>query len=425
MRVRMTGPQRLQGRVHAPGSKAYTHRALTASLLTRGETNIQGALVCDDTCNTLDAIEELGAKVREARNEITIRGAGAPLSPGNPIDCGESGATFRFLTAISCASRDRITLTARSGLADRPIKPLLDALEKLGASIQTQQASNHLRLSLQGPLKGGTTSINGDISSQFITGLLMAAPLARRDVEMIIGGRIESRPYVDLTLAILKQHGIKIEEENGTFYVPAPQTYQPTVHPVPSDFSSTAFLIAAGGTAGDTISLTGFEGNYGLEPDSAILGLLPKMGVKIEKNDDELNVSKSQIQAFEFDASNHPDLVPVLEVLAAQAQGQTRITGVKRLRYKESDRLTTIPEELTKMGAKFKVGDDLVVIDGVDRLTGGQLSSHRDHRVAMACATAALAAKGESVIDDAGVVSKSYPAFFTDMEKLGARFDVE
>ncbi len=424
MRVRITGPQQLQGRVRAPGSKAYTHRALIASLLTRGETNIHGALICDDTCNTLDAIEELGARVREVRNEITIRGAGTP-SPGNAIDCGESGATLRFLAAVSCASRGRIILTARSGLAERPIKPLLDALEKLGASIQIQQAPNHLRLSVEGPLKGGRTSINGDISSQFITGLLMAAPLARRDVEVMIGGRIESRPYVDLTLAILKQHGIKVEEEDGTFYVPAPQTYQPTVHPVPSDFSSTAFLIAAGGTAGDTISLTGFEGDYQLEPDSVILGLLPKIGIRIEKTSNELTVSKSQIQAFEFDASNHPDLVPVLEVLAAQAQGQTKITGVKRLRYKESDRLTTIPEELTKMGAKIKVGDDLVVIDGVDQLKGEQLSSHRDHRVAMACATAALAARGESVIDDAGVVSKSYPTFFADIEKLGAHFDVE
>ncbi len=424
MRVRITGPQQLQGKVRAPGSKAYTHRALIASLLTRGETNIHGALICDDTCNTLDAIEELGARVREVRNEITIRGTGTP-SPGNAIDCGESGATLRFLAAVSCVSRGRIILTARSGLAERPIKPLLDALEKLGASIQIQQAPNHLRLSVEGPLKGGRTSINGDISSQFITGLLMAAPLARRDVEVMIGGRIESRPYVDLTLAILKQHGIKVEEEDGTFYVPAPQTYQPTVHPVPSDFSSTAFLIAAGGTAGDTISLTGFEGDYQLEPDSVILRLLPKMGVKIEKTSNELTVSKSQIQAFEFDASNHPDLVPVLEVLAAQAQGQTKITGVKRLRYKESDRLTTIPEELTKMGAKIKVGDDLVVIDGVDKLKGEQLSSHRDHRVAMACATAALAARGESVIDDAGVVSKSYPTFFADIEKLGAHFDVE
>ncbi len=423
--MRITGPQRLQGRVRAPGSKAYTHRAFIASLLTPGETNIHGALVCDDTSNTLDAIKELGAGVREARNEITVRGAGALSSPGNLIDCGESGATLRFLTAVSCTGSDRIILAARSGLAERPIRPLLDALEKLGASIQIQQAPNYLRLSLEGPLRGGRTSINGDISSQFITGLLMAAPLAREDVELMIAGRIESRPYVDLTLAILKKHGIKVEEENGTFYIPAPQTYQPVPHSVPSDFSSVAFLIAAAGTAGDEIILTGFERDYELEPDSAILGLLPKMGLKIQKVNDELTVSKSQIRGFEFEASNHPDLVPVLEVLAAQAGGQSRITGVKRLRYKESDRLTTMPEELTKMGAKVEVGDDVVVIDGVERLTGQKLSSHLDHRVAMACAIAALAATGESVIDDAGVVSKSYPAFFTDMERLGARFDVE
>ncbi len=425
MRVRIIGPQRLQGRVRAPGSKAYTHRALIASLLTQGETSIHGALVCDDTCNTLDAVEELGARVREGRNEMTIRGVGAPSSPGSLIDCGESGATLRFLTAIACAASNRIILTARSGLAERPIKPLLDALEKLGALTQLQQTPNHLRLSLEGPLNGGRTGIGGDISSQFISGLLLAAPLARRDVELMIGGRIESRPYVDLTLAILRRHGINVEEENGTFYIPAPQSYKPTVHQVPSDFSSTAFLIAAGGTAGDTISLTGFDGDYQLEPDSAILHLLPEMGVKLQKTGGELTVSRSQIQAFEFEASDHPDLVPVLEVLAAQARGQTRISGVKRLRYKESDRLTTIPEELAKMGAKVKVEGDLILIDGIDKLTGEKLSSHQDHRVAMACATAALSATGESIIDNAGVVSKSYPTFFTDLEKLGARFDVE
>lgn len=425
MRVGITGPQQLQGLARAPGSKAYTHRALIASLLTHGETRIHGGLVCDDTCNTLDAVEELGGRTREGRDEMTVRGAEVLSTSQNPVNCGESGATLRFLTAVACTGRDRIILTTRSGLASRPIKPLLYALEKLGASTQLQQSVNYLRISLQGPLIGGRTSINGDISSQFISGLLLAAPLARRDVEIMAAGRIESRPYVDLTLAIMKQHRIRVEEENGTFIVPAPQEYKPTTHNVPTDFSSAAYLIAAGGTAGESITLTGLEGDYRLEPDSIIIELLPRMGVEIHRTNNQLTVSKGHVQGFEFEATDHPDLVPVLEVLAAQAQGRTKISGVKRLRYKESNRLETVPAELSKMGAKVKVEEDLIIIDGTEKLFGEKLSSHHDHRVAMACATAALTATGESIIDDAGVVSKSYPTFFTDLEKLGARVNVE
>lgn len=415
----------MQGKVRAPGSKAYTHRALLASLLTPGQTTIQGALVCDDTVNTLDAVQEMGARVRESRNEMVLRGVGTPLAPGKPIDCAESGATLRFLAALACTGDGRTTLTARSGLCNRPIKPLLQALEKIGAYTHLQQTENNLYVTVQGPLRGGTTSISGEISSQFISGLLLAAPLARNDVKLSVDGKLESRPYVDLTLAIQRKHGITVEEEDGTFRIPAAQDYKPATHQVPSDFSSAAFLIAAAGTAGGTITLSGLEGDYRLDPDSVILELFPQMGMKIEKADPELTVSKSQIKGFEFEASDHPDLVPVLEVLAAQAKGQTKISGVKRLRYKESDRLATVPAELAKMGAQVRVEENLILIDGAERLVGEKLSSHRDHRVAMACATAALAATGESVIEDAGVVSKSYPAFFNDLGKLGARFNVE
>ncbi len=425
MRVRIDGSHQLYGRVQAPRSKAYTHRALFASLLSLGQTTIQKPLVSDDTMRTLDAIREMGARVRESRDVIVSRGVGVPLPPNVPLDCGESGATLRLLTAISSASMGKTVLIAGNSLAKRPIQPLLDALEIIGASTRLDRAEDHLRVTVQGPLKGGATSIDAGISSQFISGLLMAAPLARDEVRITLEGQIESRPYVEMTLAIMKQHGILLEETKDSFRIPAPQEYRPITHRVPGDFSSAAFLIAAGGTAGDNITISGLDRDSTVEPDSVVLELFPQIGIDVKEIGGDLLVTKGQLEHFAFDASDNPDLVPVLEVLAAQAKGRSEIRGVRRLRYKESNRLETVPEELTKMGAKVFVKEDKVVIDGSEKLVGERLSSHHDHRVAMACATAALAANGQSVIEDAEVVSKSYPAFFNDLERLGARLDVE
>ena len=425
MKVRIGGPQTLQGKIRAPRSKAYTHRALVASMLAQGKSVIIDPLISDDTVNTLDAIQELGARVHESKIEIEVNGAGVPRAPERNLDCAESGATLRFLTAIATTGSDKITFTSRTGLANRPIEPLLQALTRLGASADLHQEKDALRVTIQGPLKGGVTSISGEISSQFISGLLMAAPFARSDVTINVEGNLESKPYIDLTLAVLEKHGITAEREEKGFRISAPQEYKPASHHVPSDFSSTAPVAAGAATAGETIVLTGIDGDYRSEPDSIILDLLPKIGIKIDIKDDQLTVQKGRPRGFDFDARDHPDLVPVLEVLASQAEGKTTISGVTRLRFKESDRLNSVPSELSKMGARIKVAENAITIEGVDHLQGGTLSSHHDHRVAMACAIAALAARGDSVLEEAQVVSKSYPGFFTDLETLGAKFNVE
>ena len=425
MKVGIAGPQLLQGKITPPASKAYTHRAIVASMLARGRSTIRRALLCDDTVRTEDTVQELGARIDEGKDKIEVRGVGVPSSPGRYLDCGDSGATLRFLTAVAATGTERISFTTKTGLANRPIEPLLSALNKLGAFSNIHQEKDLLRLTVQGPLKGGETTIPGDISSQFISGLLFASPLARNDVTIRVEGHLESKPYVELTLAILSKHGIKAEHEEGTFHIQAPQEYKPTTHEVPPDFSSAAFILAAGAMVGDSTTLTKMEEAYNVGPDSIILDLLPRMGVKMAKARDQVTVSKSALSGFEFDASDNPDLVPVLEVLAAQATGKTSITGVRRLRYKESDRLTTVPTELAKMGAQIHIDEDQVTINGIEHLAASKMSSHRDHRVAMACTVAALAAGGKSLVEDAGVVSKSYPAFFTDLEILGAKFDVE
>lgn len=423
MKVRITGPQRVRGEITAPRSKAYTHRAFLASLLTQGESTIENPLRCDDTNTTRQAIEALGAGVRVAKERVRIFGVGNAMAPARRLDCDESGATLRLLTAVLSTGPYKTTLTCLSG---RPILPLTKALEALGASTEIQPMGAGFSVTVKGPLKGGSARISGDVSSQFISGLLFAAPLAKSDVKIVVEGRIESLPYVKMTLAVLNKHGISVVFQGNEFQVQAPQEYKPALHQVPGDFSSIAFLLAAAGTAGEEVAVRDMNGSSSdLEPDSVIMKLLPEIGVQARQEAGRILAARGRIRGFQFDASDHPDLVPVLEVLACQAEGRSEISGVRRLVHKESNRLRSVPGELEKLGAKILIEEDRVLIEGGRELVGNELSSHHDHRVAMACAIASLAARGTTLINDAGVVSKSYPQFFDDIAKLGVHLIVE
>jgi 3-phosphoshikimate 1-carboxyvinyltransferase len=424
LRIRIKGPQAVHGKVKAPGSKAYTHRALLASLLSEGESVIEGALHCDDTQRTLEGIQRLGAKVVVKKTRTISRGIRRPTTSNRPFDCGESGATLRFLTAISSASLKTVRLTGSSRLANRPLDPLVKAVNTLGASARAISDTHGFEVLVRGPLRGGEVTVRGDISSQFISGLLFAAPLATGDVTIKVEGALESRPYVNMSIDVLRKHGITIDESDEKFRIQAPQKFVPASHQVPGDFSSVAFLIAATGTAGDEITISGL-GSYELEPDSAILKIAPEIGLEVQLNGDALTIGKRELDGFEFDASDNPDLVPPLETIGCFANGSSEIRGVKRLVYKESNRLQTLLTELVKMGAKIHVEDDLIKIDGKRELTGSAFDSHNDHRVAMACAAASLGANGESIIHNSEAVSKSYPEFFQDLGKLGVQLSVE
>jgi len=421
--VRIKGPQSLMGTVRATGSKAYTHRALVASLLSQGETIIQGASECDDAHRTLEAIRSLGARVQIQNSRIVSSGTGKLGSCIDSIDCGESGASLRFLTAIAGTSSTRTTLKASERLAKRPLEPLLKAMETLGATTTISENKDGSEVKVQGPLKGGEVWIRGDISSQFISGLLFAAPLATTDVTIHVNGRLESRPYVEMSLDVLKRHGISIDVEDNDFHIPAPQKYTATSHDVPGDFSSAAFLIAGAGIAGEEITVSGLNPGS-TEPDAVFLKVIDQMCLDVRNVGQTLEVKGSELEPFVFDAVNNPDLVPPLEVLGCFAHGTSEIRGVERLRYKETNRLQTIPAELGKMGAKVSVSDDVVKISG-GGLVGCELDSKHDHRVAMSCAIASIGATGDSSIHNAEVVSKSYPEFFQDLIRLGVDLNVE
>ena len=385
---------------------------------------VEGALRCDDTQRTLEGIQSLGAKVLVKKTRTISKGIRRPTTSNRPIDCGESGATLRFLTAISSTSLKTVRLSGSRRLTNRPLEPLVKAINALGASAHAISDARGLEVLVRGPLRGGEVTVRGDISSQFISGLLFAAPLALRDVTINVEDALESRPYVNMSIDVLRKHGISIEESDGKFRVPAPQKFAPASHQVPGDFSSAAFLIAATGTAGDEITISGL-GSYEFEPDLAFLKLAPEIGLEVQQNGNSLSIRKRKIDGFQFDASNNPDLVPPLETIGCFADGLSEIRGVKRLVYKESNRLRTLPTELVKMGAKIHVEDDLIKIDGKKELTGATIDSQGDHRVAMACAAASLGARGESVIHNSETVSKSYPEFFQDLARLGVQLSVE
>jgi len=227
-----------------------------------------------------------------------------------------------------------------------------------------------------------------------------------------------------MTVEVLRKHNIKVEANDSEFRVPAPQEYQPAFHEVEGDFSSAAFLIAAAAYCGESIGITGLN-KHSLEPDSAILDIAPLIGLKLYRRDETLIVEQSTVNGFHFDASNNPDLVPALEVLGCIAKGSSEISGLRRLRFKESNRLLTVPVELSKMGGKIHIADDRVKIEPSNGLTGARVDSYHDHRVAMACSVAALGAHGDSIIENAEAVSKSYPGFFDDLRSLGAEIHVE
>jgi len=412
----------LAGEVSAPPSKAYTHRMLIAALLANGTSKISNPLVSDDTKATLRAVKALGAETELLENCWTIRGAELLKTPKNPINCGESGATLRFMIPVAALASGSTIFTFGSSLERRPIAPLLKSLKQLGAesNLQLKEGTSLVRVH-GGGIRGGKTAIRGDISSQFISGLLFACPKAKEDTEIAVTTPLESKSYVQMTMEILTKHGIKISASNDftQLKIPSNQNYNPCNHEVPGDFSSAAFLLAAASVTSSRVKVKNLD-YHSIQGDRAILDILEKMGSKVRADDKSIEVEGGQLNAVDVDAKDIPDLVPVCAVLSCYAKGTSKIYNAKRLRYKESDRLSSLHAELKKMGAEIQVKEDSLIIRGPCAMHGATINSHNDHRIAMACAIAALEAAGETKIQNSECINKSYPKFFNDLRSLGA-----
>lgn len=415
----------LRGSVRAPPSKAHTHRAIIASALSEGTSMIYNPLICDDTLATINGCRMLGAEIsEESDGALRVLGVSKPKTPEDIIDCGESGSTIRFITPV-CALADGISvLTGGRSLRRRPMGPLLDALSQLGVRCYSTRMDGCPPIVVfGGGIRGGRANIRGDVSSQFISGLLFATPMAENDTDIILTTPLESKPYVDITLDVLRRHKIEVEVtgDGGVFHIPCGQIYRRHDHHIEGDYSSAAFLMAAAAITNSHIRV-GSLLRGSLQGDRVIVRLLHDFGAHIHVGEDFVEVLgvDGSLRPLDVDMRDNPDLVPVCAVLACMADGESVLRGVGRLRFKESDRIAALLSELSKMGAEIRFLEDNLVIRGGVVLRGAEIDPHGDHRIAMACAVAALRAEGETIIHDAECINKSYPNFVRDIRLLGA-----
>ena len=417
MNVAITPKSTFSGEIVAPRSKAHTHRALFAGLLSVGVTKIEHPLSCDDTQATARAVWALGAKLGMQPESWKVEGKGMPRAPPTEIYCGESGVTLRFTIPIVAVTGVEVTLRGTRALMRRPLEPLVDAMKQLAVRVTPE----HDRVRVcGGPPKGANVRIQGDVSSQFISGLLLAGPFIENGLNLRVTSPLVSRDYVSLTVEIMKRHGIhvQIDTEMSQFKVAPGQKYVPAEHQIAGDFSSAAFAMSAAAITKSRVLIRGLS-RLETEPDAAFVKLLSQMGARTVFSDGGVSVEGGILEATSIDLRDNPDLGPIFAVLGSYAEGETEIAGAARLRYKESDRLSTIATELNALGANIRETSDGLVVHGPTLLSGGCVHSHGDHRIAMALSVAALGAREKVVIEGAECVSKSYPNFFDDLRSLG------
>lgn len=415
-------PSQLKGIVRAPASKSSMQRALAAALLTKGMSRIYNPGHSDDDNAAIEIIEALGALVETENGELQVDSKGAdPIT--RDINCHESGLSIRMFTPIVALSNKQITIKGEGSLRDRPIDFFDTVLPQLGVKIKSNNGK--VPMTIQGPLIPTNIEVDGSQSSQFLTGLLMAYSAAcARNVSIKVNN-LTSKPYIDLTLDVMKQFGLKVPEnrnyEEFIFHNDSSPTtnhkLQTINYTIEGDWSGGAFLLVAGAIAGP-ITVRGLD-LTSTQADKAIIDALTSANAGIAIEAKGIKIHPAEMNAFDFDATDCPDLFPPLVALAAYCKGETTIKGVSRLIHKESNRALTLQEEFGKMGVKIELKDDAMTIHG-GGVKGAIVHSHHDHRIAMACAVAALKADGETIIEEAGAVKKSYPDFYNDLKSLGA-----
>jgi 3-phosphoshikimate 1-carboxyvinyltransferase len=410
-------PSRLEGEARAPSSKSVMQRITAAALLAEGrKTRILNPSICDDSLAALRVAGELGAGIKATRAEVVIEGGLRPR--GGQLDCGESGLCLRLFSAVAALWSGELTLTGKGSLLLRPVAMIEGPLRELGVACRTENGLPPVRV--RGPLRGGNAAVDGSLSSQFLSGLLMALPLAGADSALEVRN-LKSRPYIGMTLRILGDCGIRVDHENyERFTIPGGQKYEIGRYEVEGDWSAAAPLFVAAAVGGK-IRVSGLRADS-LQADRRILDALGAAGAGVRRFPDGATVEQGDLRAFSFDATDAPDLLPPLAALACHCAGTSQLKGASRLRHKESDRAAVLSEELRRLGGRVTALGDFLEIRG-GQLQGGTVRSHGDHRIAMALAAAAVAARGPVDIEDAECVAKSYPGFFEDLASVGVRID--
>ena len=389
----------LNGSVVIPPSKSAAHRALLCSFLAGGGT-VSPIIPSKDMQAMQQAISAL-------ENDDKI------------VDCIESGNTLRFVIPVAAALGKSVTFVGSGRLPERPLETFLELLPKHNIKCTS---NGRLPLSIEGKLTAGKYEIAGNISSQYISGLLFALPILDGDSEIVLTTRLESKPYIDLTIKVMRDFGVEVQETESGYLVRGNQQYKTRDYIVESDWSQAAFFLV-GGAVGKSVALNGLDMNS-VQGDKAIVDILKKFGADIEIKENEIISRKAELKGIKVDVSDIPDTVPALAVAAAYANGRTEIAGGERLRFKESDRIESVVSNLKRLGADVTETSDGMIINGGKKLKGAELLGYNDHRIVMAFSIAALFAGGETIITEANSINKTYPSFFEDYNRIGGQANV-
>lgn len=407
---------KLNGTIKTPPSKSMAHRAVICAALSKGVSRITNIEYSDDILATINAMRVLGADIIEKEDELLIDGTNVFNVSGGTIDCKESGSTLRFLVPISLVKENNINFIGEGNLGKRPLTLFYNIFDEQNISYSYEEGK--LNLNINGRLSGGEFRVSGNISSQFISGLLFTLPLLKEDSRIIITTNLESKGYIDLTLSMLKRFGIEVvNKDYKEFIINGNQCYKSNDYEVEGDYSQGAFYLCAG-ALGSEVEVENLDIDS-LQGDKEILDILEKLGAKLSYNNGKIRASQGNLKGCIIDGSQCPDIIPVVAVVCALSEGKTTIVNAERLRIKECDRLSAICSQLKILGANITERNDGLDIEGVVSLKGGRVSSFQDHRIAMALAIGATCAEGEVVIEDSQCVKKSYPGFWQDYKSLG------
>lgn len=405
----------VKGIIAPPSSKSYAQRAIALALLAQGKSILRNIEFCKDTRSALSCIEALGAKVEVLdHNTIAIEGGLRPQT--NTLQVGESGLATRLFTPIASLWHEAVTIQGEGTLLHRPMIMMIEPLRALG--VEVRDGGGYLPIEVKGPIHGGEIEVDGSISSQFITGLLLSLPLAEDDTTLHVTSPV-STPYIDMTIDTARLYGIEIMQKEGDyteFFIEGGQKYTPADISIEGDWSGASSMLVAGAIAGE-VTVKNIS-TLSKQADTAIIRALERAGAGIIIEQDSITVSKRPLKAFTFDATNAPDLFPALAALAAAAEGVSTIIGTSRLRHKESDRAETLRQEYEKLGIEIDISEENVMKIRGGKIKPAAVFSHGDHRIAMSLAISALRCEGEVIIEQAESVEKSYPTFFEDLESI-------
>lgn len=407
-------PSNIKGAIYAPASKSYAQRAIAVAALANGTSVLTNLSMCDDTKAAMSVASKLGAELSLCARELTIRSSGLAIEH-SVLDIGESGLSTRLFTPVASILSYPVTITGHGSIVSRPMDMMIKPLEDLGVNVKC--SSGKLPFEVCGPMCGGEVSIDGSISSQFLTGLLISLPVTPLDSVVNVDS-LRSRPYIDMTLDVIHSFGVSVTNENyEKFFIKGSQNYKPCTYNIEGDWSGASCLLVAGATAGE-VTVANLNPRSS-QADKAIIYALDYAGAVMSIEHDRVTVKKAPLKAFSFDATDCPDLFPALVALAAACEGESTILGTDRLTHKESDRAKTLKEVYGHMGIEIDLNYDRAMIIKGGKIEGRKsIYSHNDHRIAMSIATAALRASEPITITHAECVNKSYNEFYDDLSNL-------